>query len=100
MPQARTTDPVTSHLSAASAESSGRPAMHREVCLAAVKAVSGMTAAEIASYLGIERHVPSRRLPELRRAGLVHNGDSRVCDVTGDQSMTWWLGPGGQLELF
>jgi hypothetical protein len=38
----------------------------------------------------MERYVPSRRLPELRGAGLVKNGRSRVCAVTGRLSVTWF----------
>ena len=48
------------------------------------------TAAEIAEAAGLERHVPSRRLPELRQAGQVKNGEERVCAITGNPSMTWF----------
>lgn len=101
MTGARTTDPPTSHLAAHKAESSGRAGGQRRVCLGHVLMFPGLTAAEIAVKAGMERHVPSRRLPELRRAGLVHNGTERVCEATGRMSMTWWSGKRrDQLELF
>jgi hypothetical protein len=55
----------------------------------------GSTAAEIAARSGLERHVPSRRLPELRQAGRIKNGPQRVCTVTGNPSMTWLPVKGG-----
>lgn len=39
---------------------------------------------------GLERHVTSRRPPELRDAGLVENREVRVCLVTRRNSMTWY----------
>lgn len=30
-----------------------------------------------------------KRLPELRRKGLVKNSDSRICTVTGKTAFTW-----------
>ena len=50
----------------------------------------GQTAAEIAAATGLERHVPSRRLPELREARCVTNGEVRPCRVAGRNSMTWY----------
>lgn len=90
MARARKTDPRTSHEAAREAEASGRAATHRAICLEEVKKNPGRTAAEIAKETGLERHVPSRRLPELREAGLVKNVEIRVCRVTGRNSMTWY----------
>lgn len=59
-------------------------------CLEAVIAHPGKTAAEIAVMTGLERHAPSRRLPDLRRAGLVRMGDQRQCSVKNRLSVTWW----------
>jgi len=39
----------------------------------------------------LERHVPSRRLPELRDAGMVQNREKRDCRVMKRASMTWYL---------
>jgi predicted ArsR family transcriptional regulator len=87
--RARREDPATSHEAAQGVESSGKAHDQRSLCLERVKRCPGETAAEIAAALHIERHIPSRRLPELRDAGLVKNGTSRVCGVMGRQSMTW-----------
>ncbi len=89
MALARTTDPITSHQAARDAEHRGVAAAHRLLCLAQVTHQPGLTAAEIAEATGLERHAPSRRLPELRDAGLVVNGPIRLCAVKGRRSLTW-----------
>lgn len=90
MARARNTDPFTSHEAAREAEASGRASKQRQVCLDEALNRPGQTAAEIAAATGLERHVPSRRLPELRDAGLLENREVRVCRVTGRNSMTWY----------
>lgn len=87
---ARATDPETSHEAAREMELSGKAGNQRRLCLEEVKRYPGGTAAEIAAGLGLERHVPSRRLPELRAAGLVTNGEVRECKVMKSRSMTWF----------
>jgi CRP-like cAMP-binding protein len=86
---ARLTNPHTSKLAAEQVEASGHAETQRRICLASVRACPGMTAAEIALASGLERHIPSRRLPELRRAGLVVNGPARICRAMGSKAMTW-----------
>lgn len=88
-------DPMTSHQAAREAEKSGRAASQRAICPASVNALPGQTAAEIAAQTGLERHAPSRRLPELRDRGLVANGGPRVCAVTRRSSMIWLPARGG-----
>ncbi len=105
MTQARTTDPPTSHLAAKKAESSGRASGQRRICLKCVVEFPGLTAAELAATAnraGIDRYVFSRRLPELRKAGFIHNGPKRICRVQDSLCTTWLPGPkpDGQLELF
>lgn len=95
MAKSRRTDPATSRQAAHEAERSGRAASQRAICLAQVNAYPGQTAAEIAAQTGLERHVPSRRLPELRDRGLIVNGDARICTVTGRASMVWLPAKGG-----
>jgi hypothetical protein len=87
--RARREDPATSHLAARSVEITGKAGAKRTICLERVRRCPGETAAEIAFVLNIERHIPSRRLPELRDAGLVKNGTPRVCGVMGRKSLTW-----------
>lgn len=90
MAHARLTDNMTSWEAADGVERSGRAGRQRERCLHVVRHRPGLTAAEIAVVTGLERHVPSRRLPELRTAKLVENREDRVCRVKGRRSMTWW----------
>lgn len=90
MARSRRTDPDTSRLAAESVEDSGRAQAQRDICLAEVKNHPGRTAAEIAAETGLERHAPSRRLPELREMDIVMNGRSRICAVTSRLSMTWF----------
>lgn len=90
--KARRGDPETSHQAAREMEDSGRAHGQRALCLEEVKRRPGQTAAEIAAALGLERHVPSRRLPELRAAGLIRNGPARECRVMRRSSLTWELG--------
>ena len=68
----------------------GRLGSQRHRCLMEVWKWPGLTAAEIAVATGLARHVPSRRLPELRDAGQIKCGPERVCVVTGNPSMTWF----------
>jgi len=100
---ARRTDPATSHMAAAFVNKSGTAATQRAKCLAVVKRQPGLTAAEIAEITGLERHNPSRRLPEMRKDGLVANGEHRMCRVVKRLSMTWYAvanAPPKQTELF
>lgn len=87
---ARSVDPATSFAAARAVERSGAAGAQRSKCLEIVRARQGLTAAEIAREGGMERHVPSRRLPELRAGGMVRNGEPRVCAVMGSMAMTWW----------
>jgi hypothetical protein len=90
--RARRTDSDTSHLAADDVEAIGSAQRHRVRCLLAVMMVPGSTAAEIARLTDLERHIPSRRLPELRDRDvpIVRNGEPRVCRVTHRMSLTWW----------
>jgi len=82
----RSSDPETSALAGHQMEVSGSARQQRALCLAAVTETPGLTAREIEARLGIKAH---KRLPELRADGLVANGDTRTCTVSGRQAMTW-----------
>jgi len=88
--RSRLTDPQTSYDAGLDMECSGRAGAQRRLCLNEVLRQPGQTAAEIAASVGLERHAPSRRLPELREGGLVRNGPARICRVMGRKSLTWW----------
>ncbi len=96
MARARRTDPITSHEAAHEAEATGRAGAQREICMAEVMKHPGQTAAEIAVAVSLERHAPSRRLPELRDAGFVKNGRARMCRSTRRLSITWYPAEGAQ----
>lgn len=92
---ARAKDPETSFEAARKLERSGEAQRQRDLVLNSVRLRPGSTAAEIADYAGMERHQPSRRLPELEQAGLVRRGEARACKVTStphkvSRQTTWW----------
>lgn len=82
----RNTDPPTSAMAGHDVETAGQARRQRTMCLATVVQTPGQTAREIEDQLGIKAH---KRLPELRHCGLVRNGPSRRCAVTGKLAMTW-----------
>ena len=84
----RNNDPPTSEIAGRDMEASGSARRHRAMCFDAVAQTPGLTAREIENRLGIKAH---KRLPELRRAGMVRSGRSRTCTVSGRLAMTWQL---------
>lgn len=94
-PRARSTDPATSHEAAEHVRRSGLANEQQRQCLAAVVRWPGRTASELAGNAGavwkstLTRYDFGRRLPELRRLGVIRNGVARTCKVTGREAMTW-----------
>jgi len=89
-PNARTTDPESSHQAGEGIEASGNATTQRRIALEAVKRRPGYTAKELAVTCNIDRYMLSRRLPELRYKGLVVNGGMRKCATVGGKlSQTW-----------
>jgi hypothetical protein len=82
----RNNDPPTSALAGQEAEADGLVQRQRTMCLATVMQTPGLTAREIEDCLGIKAH---KRLPELRRAGMLRNGPLRTCTVSSKLAMTW-----------
>ena len=82
----RKSDPPTSALASRQLETGGSAKDQRAMCLAAVARTPGATAREIEGRIGIKAH---KRLPELRADGLICNGRTRACTVSGRQAMTW-----------
>ena len=76
----------TSALAGRDVETDGSARQHRAMCFNTVMQTPGLTAREIEDRLGIKAH---KRLPELRRAGMVRNGKPRTCTVSGKQARTW-----------
>jgi hypothetical protein len=82
----RNTDPPTSALAGREAKANGSAQHHRAMCFDSVMQTPGLTAREIEDRLGIKAH---KRLPELRRTGMVRNGKPRTCTVSGHLALTW-----------
>lgn len=82
--------PETSRQAAIGVEKSGRAAERRKLLLRMVQTRPGRTSAELAVLCSLDRVEAARRLPELREARLVRNGEARRCDVRGTVQMTWW----------
>ena len=85
-------------------ESSGTAETNRKLVHYCVAMWDGVTACELfseavnANYT-ITRHEISRRLPELRAAGLVHNGEKRKCRIKGNLQLTWFYGKGPDADI-
>lgn len=84
----RRCSPPTSALAERHVQACGCAKRHRELCLAVVTRLPGLTAREIEARIGIKAH---KRLPELRADKLVRNGPARACTISGRQAMTWLL---------
>lgn len=89
-PLARKTDPETSHEAAREHRKSGKLTQSMSDVLAAVRKYGGLTAVELALQSCLDRYEVSRRLADLRHAGLVRWGGSRVCEVNKRKMETWW----------
>lgn len=92
-PQARQSDPPTSHAAALEQQRSGRASCHAAIILRVLNA-----ATEPLCYREIHRRCEGeiiepvevmRRLDGLRAVGLVVTGPARECRVSGRQAMTW-----------
>lgn len=89
-PRSRVTDPRSSRLAARALKASGGHASQCARVLAALRSAPGATSPEISAVLGGDRYLPSRRLPDLERGGLVRRGDLRPCRATARPCLTWW----------
>lgn len=91
LPLAANADPVTSHEAAERHTASGARGRHCRLVLTLVQENPGATAVELyAVQQELERHEVSRRLADLRNAGLVCQGEPRACTVRGTRMVTWY----------
>lgn len=102
-PLVRRNDPATSKAAAAALTASGGRESAKAKVLAVFSSPSylptcqrlipckglALTSAEIADEYAIAHPTVHKRLPDLRRDGLVENGPVRKCTVTGRPSLTW-----------
>jgi hypothetical protein len=95
VPATRRTDDCTSRQAEARVTASGQRATHCERVLDAIRAEPGSTSAELARYLGMERHEVARRCsdllgsPEREVPTQAAKGAKRICDVSGRLAVTW-----------
>lgn len=89
-PAARSTDPETSHEAAAAITESGERAKQQDRAAAAVRKHPGLTSAELAQAIGMNRYALARRLPEVETAKEVVKGAARTCEVSRRKAVTWW----------
>lgn len=89
-PRSRNADSITSFQAAEKLRSSGKWRSQQKAVLVALQRNPGSTSAELAKEMEGDRYIPSRRLPELERDGLVRRGTVRVCRVTKNRCLSWW----------
>ena len=85
-PRARTRDPVTSHLAAAQVTTAES---HYKAIYDALAGWGPMGKDEIAALAGLEPSQVARRLPEMRRLGLVGLTGETVQSNSGRQEREW-----------
>ncbi len=90
-PLSRRQDPVGSFEAADGLKRHGFSGRQRLAVYHALRAHQGSTSAELARIMDVDRYQPSRRLPELEKAGWVCRGRRRRCSVSGIDSVTWWI---------
>ena len=109
-PNARASDPETSHEAGRKVERSGKAALQRAMVLGRLKKSPGSTFAELARSEALWRlkhpegrrtgalerleselsQTFHRRLPDLKKAKLARVGDKRKCAVNGTTKQTWF----------
>ena len=86
-PMARRSDPVTSHLAAASAKELA--AAHQRIILACLEAHGALGKDGIASRTQLTGHAVGKRLCELERMGLIRTTGKTVISTAGRQEREW-----------
>lgn len=90
-PLSRHTDPLPSYVAADKVKRTGIGGRQRLAVYHALRANQGSTSAELARIMDVDRYQPSRRLPELEKAGWVCRGRRRRCTVTNVECTTWFI---------
>lgn len=82
-------DPVTSYRAEEKITKSGKRKTQAMQILEALKQYPRHTSAELAEKTIFNRYQVARRLPDLLHNNLVRQRESRICRVTGSESITW-----------
>tara|TARA_R110002110_G_scaffold251626_1_gene467455 strand:+ start:1306 stop:1662 length:357 start_codon:yes stop_codon:yes gene_type:complete len=88
--RARKSDPITSVIAAERVERNGTAQSNRDAVRQCVQQQPGMTSAEIARVIGVDRHEGGRRVSDLVKAMQVKYGQRRLCTVRGTSMQTVW----------
>lgn len=89
---ARSTDASSSHAAARRVTEIGKRSLQKKAVLDFLRArPRNFTSKEIAVLGKLDRHMVSRRLPELEFDGVVCRGHVRDCSITGTEMLTWRL---------
>ena len=90
---ARRTDPDTSHQAAITFVAGGKHAKQSAEVLNTLRRINAsrvmVTSAELAAYMGVDRYVTARRLPDLAKQRLVERCKKTTCTVNGTSAVTW-----------
>lgn len=86
----RNTDPQSSHDAAVKVNASGKRDAQCGAVLRALANHPGSTSMELAHFMGIERSITGRRLPDLEQQGKVKRGDLRPCSICKTKCVTWY----------
>lgn len=87
--RSRADDPASSREAAEQMNDSGAASHQLQKAVNAVRRHPGLTSAELADAVGMDRYAMARRLPDAERVGKVVRGRFRICRVTGRKSLTW-----------
>jgi len=87
-PNARNTDPLSSHLAGEEITVSGKRQRQIDYVTRMVEQHEGHTSAELAKMHGVDRYMVARRLPG---SLAVKKGEPKRCDVSCRSAVTWWV---------
>jgi len=90
-PLSRNHDPLPSYQAADGLKQTGIGGRQRFAVYQALRKNQGVTSAELSRIMDCDRYTPSRRLPELARAGWICRGSRRRCRVSHIACETWWI---------
>lgn len=90
-PASHSVDPRSSFQAEKRITKSGRRETLYNQVLSALKANPGVTGAELAQIMGIDKYSVRRRLSDCKNKNTAIQGESRVCKVDGELAVTWWV---------
>lgn len=89
LPHSASKDPITSFAAGERMIKSGAKQTHAKQVFEALSRHGGLTAAELAEVIGMDRYEVQRRLADLKNTGLAEHGPERFCAVRKSLCVTW-----------